>query len=130
MLARQLLAVLPLLLALAHGQEAAPAATATAAKKTSSSSSHHTGPFSAFTKSLPQEKKKPFMELMKRLRSAKAATGAPPRRAATALRARVHRPCYPLRRTHRQPAHPCCVLPACASVDLSKQLAPRTRRRR
>merc|ERR1712070_1168957 len=34
----------------------------------------HTGPFSAFTKSLPQEKKKPFMELMKRLRGAKAAT--------------------------------------------------------
>merc|ERR1719488_25630 len=34
----------------------------------------HSGPFSAFTKSLPQEKKKPFMELMKRLRGAKAAT--------------------------------------------------------
>ena len=33
-----------------------------------------TSPFSAFTKSLPQEKKKPFMDLMKRLRSAKAAT--------------------------------------------------------
>merc|ERR1711998_642957 len=41
---------------------------------TSSSTSHTASPFSAFTKSLPQEKRKPFMELMKRLRGAKAAT--------------------------------------------------------
>merc|ERR1712167_466292 len=56
------LALLPLL----HAQEASTSTSKTA--KT------HTGPFSAFTKSLPQEKKKPFMELMKRLRGAKAAT--------------------------------------------------------
>merc|ERR1719488_192073 len=41
---------------------------------TSKPKSSHSGPFSAFTKSLPQEKKKPFMELMKRLRGAKAAS--------------------------------------------------------
>merc|ERR1719453_227471 len=56
-------------LSLAVAEDAASTAT--------SSKSHggaHTGPFSSFTKSLPQEKKKPFMELMKRLRGTKAAT--------------------------------------------------------
>merc|ERR1719263_1113106 len=60
---RCLLLLLPLVI---NAQE-----TSSAASKASKS---HTGPFSAFTKSLPQEKKKPFMELMKRLRTAKAAT--------------------------------------------------------
>ena len=67
------LALLPLLLPSGSAQAttAAPAATTPGSKP---KSAHHTGPFSAFTKSLPQEKKKPFMELMKRLRGAKAAT--------------------------------------------------------
>merc|ERR1719453_1904573 len=57
------------LLPSAFAQEPAPSSAASKTSKT------HTGsPFSAFTKSLPQEKKKPFMELMKRLRGAKAAT--------------------------------------------------------
>jgi len=60
------------LLQFASAQEAS--STATSSSKTHSKS-HGTGsPFSAFTKSLPQEKKKPFMELMKRLRGAKSAT--------------------------------------------------------
>merc|ERR1711924_383504 len=54
------------LLAVAHAEEATTA--------TSKAKGAHSGPFSAFTKSLPQEKKKPFMELMKRLRGAKSAT--------------------------------------------------------
>merc|ERR1712216_176021 len=32
-------------------------------------------PFSLFTKGLPQEKRKPFMELMKKLRASKQTTG-------------------------------------------------------
>merc|ERR1719440_603261 len=60
-----------LLLPLAHSQSTSSAVPpATTEKKTHSDS----GPFSSFTKSLPQEKKKPFMELMKRLRGAKSAT--------------------------------------------------------
>merc|ERR1711988_1760863 len=42
------------------------------------SSAHKTrvgSPFSLFTKGLPQEKRKPFMELMKKLRTSKQATG-------------------------------------------------------
>lgn len=76
-MARLYVALSLLLLPLASAQDAA-SSTASATSK-SKSGTHtgthaHTGPFSAFTKSLPQEKKKPFMELMKRLRGAKAAT--------------------------------------------------------
>ena len=66
------LALVSLLLRTGSAEGTAPATTGK--KSASSSAAHHTGPFSAFTKSLPQEKKKPFMELMKRLRGAKAAT--------------------------------------------------------
>merc|ERR1719440_594497 len=65
------LSLLLSLLLQVYAQAPAPTATPTKTK------AHHTGtssPFSAFTKSLPQEKKKPFMELMKRLRGAKSAT--------------------------------------------------------
>merc|ERR1719263_1483217 len=61
---RCLLLLLPLVI---NAQE-----TSSAASKASKS---HTGPFTTFTKSLPQEKKKPFMELMKRLRAAKVSVG-------------------------------------------------------
>merc|ERR1719253_1706865 len=71
MSARLLLLSALALLSLAQAQEAAPAPAST---KSKTSTSMHSGPFSAFTKSLPQEKKKPFMELMKRLRGAKAAS--------------------------------------------------------
>jgi len=67
------LSLLPLLLPIALADGTAPTTT-TPTSKTKSSSAHSGSPFSAFTKSLPQEKKKPFMELMKRLRGAKAAT--------------------------------------------------------
>lgn len=65
-----------LLVALTRGQDAAAPAAASVKKAPGAKGDHHAGPFSAFTKSLPQEKKKPFMELMKRLRGAKSATGA------------------------------------------------------
>merc|ERR1719488_391787 len=61
------------LLQLTHAQQAPSTSTTTSSSKTHSKT-HSGSPFSAFTKSLPQEKKKPFMELMKRLRGAKAAT--------------------------------------------------------
>jgi hypothetical protein len=51
-------------------------------------------PFTAFTKSLPQEKKKPFMELMKRLRTAKAAsigTKEEKKKATTSLDVDIHK---------------------------------------
>merc|ERR550514_326226 len=75
---RSMLALLSLLLLpLAQALPVAvPSAATTTKPKTTSSHSHTSSPFSAFTKSLAQEKKKPFMELMKRLRSAKSATGA------------------------------------------------------
>ena len=63
-----------LLVALTRGQDAAAPAAASVKKAPGAKGDHHAGPFSAFTKSLPQEKKKPFMELMKRLRGAKSAT--------------------------------------------------------
>jgi len=67
-----------------------PPATAATPKKP-----HATGssPFSAFTKSLPQDKKKPFMELMKRLRSAKNASGVDKdekKKTMTGLDAQIH----------------------------------------
>merc|ERR1719488_395790 len=61
------------LLQLTHAQQAPSTSTTTSSSKTHSKT-HAGSPFSAFTKSLPQEKKKPFMELMKRLRGAKSAT--------------------------------------------------------
>merc|ERR1719473_181591 len=68
---RALLVLALALLQLTHAQET----TSTSASSSSKTHSKtHAGPFSAFTKSLPQEKKKPFMELMKRLRGAKSAT--------------------------------------------------------
>ena len=51
-------------------------------------------PFNSFTKSLPQEKKKPFMELMKRLRTAKSAsigTKEEKKKATTSLDADIHK---------------------------------------
>jgi len=56
----------------ATAQTTAPAPTTTVGKP--KSSTHHAGPFSAFTKTLPTEKKKPFMELMKKLRGVRNAT--------------------------------------------------------
>merc|ERR1712146_757545 len=47
---------------------AAPGTSPTPAKTSS--------PFSLFTKGLPQEKRKPFMELMKKLRASKQTTGS------------------------------------------------------
>merc|ERR1740138_1506340 len=68
---RSLLVLALALLQLTHAQET----TSTSASSSSKTHSKtHAGPFSAFTKSLPQDKKKPFMELMKRLRGAKSAT--------------------------------------------------------
>merc|ERR1719181_574608 len=59
---------------LVAGAEAQAPATVASSSSSSTKSKSGSSPFSAFTKSLPQEKKKPFMDLMKRLRSAKAAT--------------------------------------------------------
>jgi len=57
----------------ATAQTTAPAPTTTVGKP--KSSTHHAGsPFSSFTKTLPAEKKKPFMELMKKLRGVRNAT--------------------------------------------------------
>ncbi|KAL1525133.1 hypothetical protein AB1Y20_020005 [Prymnesium parvum] len=41
-----------------------------------SSTPKTSSPFSLFTKGLPQEKRKPFMELMKKLRTTKQSTGS------------------------------------------------------
>merc|ERR1719267_489266 len=43
--------------------------------KSASSTPKTSSPFSLFTKGLPQEKRKPFMELMKKLRLSKQSTG-------------------------------------------------------
>lgn len=79
------LALASLALQLCACQAPAPASTAT--KKSSS------GPFNAFTKSLAQEKKKPFMELMKKLRLSKQATGTKEekKKATMALDAEIHK---------------------------------------
>jgi len=66
------------------------------AKKSSSSAAKphaHTGPFSSFTKSLAQEKKRPFMELMKKLRGAKQATGTKDdkKKTTTGLDSEIHK---------------------------------------
>merc|ERR1719473_2293261 len=88
---RALLVLALALLQLTHAQET----TSTSASSSSKTHSHtHSGPFSAFTKSLPQEKKKPFMELMKRLRGAKAATVGTKdekKKVMTALDADIHK---------------------------------------
>merc|ERR1719440_161326 len=70
-MARLFVALSLLMMPLASAQAAAAQETTSTSK---SKTAHSGSPFSAFTKSLPQEKKKPFMELMKRLRGAKAAT--------------------------------------------------------
>jgi len=76
-----------LLVALTSAQSA-PAPTAAKEKK------HESSPFTAFTKSLDQPKRKPFMELMKRLRTAKAATVGTKeekKKATTSLDADIHK---------------------------------------
>merc|ERR1740125_48428 len=77
------------------GLAAAQTAPATGAAATKSTThKDHSSPFTAFTKSLPQEKKKPFMELMKRLRTAKAAsigTKEEKKKATTSLDVDIHK---------------------------------------
>merc|ERR1719331_1482146 len=83
---------LALLVAALLGLAAAQAPPASAAASKTAHKDH--SPFTAFTKSLPQEKKKPFMELMKRLRTAKAAsigTKEEKKKATTSLDADIHK---------------------------------------
>jgi len=54
----------------------APAPTPAAPGATTATSSKSSSPFSLFTKGLPQEKRKSFMELMKKLRASKQSTGS------------------------------------------------------
>lgn len=84
------LAVALLLLPFASAQTPAAAPSGSATK---SSSHSHAGPFSTFTKSLPQEKKRPFMDLMKKLRSAKQASGTKDdkKKVTTGLDADIHK---------------------------------------
>ena len=81
--------LLAVLLFIATCAQAAPAPGQVAEKK-----KDHSSPFAGFTKSLTQEKRKPFMELMKRLRSAKAASVGnkeEKKKALTSLDADIHK---------------------------------------
>merc|ERR1719199_1918885 len=48
-------------------------------------------PYNTFTKSLPQEKKRPFMELMKRLREAKKSTDPDKRKQVVGIDSDIHK---------------------------------------